>query len=303
MLLNKRSNTSIPEFTDYLKKIFPLFKVQKISLDAGFTCPNRDGSKGRGGCTYCNNRTFNPSYCGDSKSITIQLGEGIRFFSRKYPEMKYIAYFQAYTNTYANIESLRSKYEEALNVDGVKGIIIGTRPDCVSEELLNYLAELGKRMFVMVEYGIESTSDDTLKRINRGHTYEEAEDAVRRTAERGIPIGAHIILGLPGESREQMLRHADKISKLPITSVKLHQLQIIRGTVMAKEYEAFPEHFRLYTSDEYIDLVIEFIGRLRKNIYIDRFVSQSPKNMLIAPDWGLKNHEFRAKLERRFALK
>lgn len=298
MLINKRTNTSYPEFTDYLRKIFPLFKVQKISLDAGFTCPNRDGSKGRGGCTYCNNRTFNPDYCHESKSITEQLHEGIRFFSRKYPDMKYMAYFQAYTNTYDKVESLRSKYEEALNTEGVTGIIIGTRPDCVSDELLDYLEELGKRTFVMVEYGIESTSDETLIRINRGHTYGEAEDAVRRTSERGIPVGAHIILGLPGETREQILRHADRISELPLTSIKLHQLQIIRGTAMGSEFRAFPERFRLYTADEYIALVIEFIERLRKDIYIDRFVSQSPKELLIAPDWGLKNHEFRARLEK-----
>ena len=303
MLINKKTNTSHPEFTDYLRERFPLFKVQKISVDAGFTCPNRDGSKGRGGCTYCNNRTFNPDYCGDSKSITEQLNEGIRFFSRKYRDMKYIAYFQAYTNTYDKTVSLIKKYEEALGVDGVVGIIIGTRPDCVSDELLDYLKELGKKTFVMIEYGIESTSNETLKHINRGHTYEDSADAVRRTAERGIQTGAHIILGLPGETREQILQHADIISELPLTSVKLHQLQIIRGTVMGKEYEDSPNRFRLYTTDEYIDLIIEFIDRLRKDIYIDRFVSQSPKELLIAPDWGLKNHEFRAKLERKLVVK
>jgi radical SAM protein (TIGR01212 family) len=270
--------------------------VQKISLNAGFTCPNRDGTKGRGGCTYCNNRTFNPDYCDSGKSITEQLQDGIRFFSRKYPEMKYIAYFQAYTNTYDKIENLRSKYEEALRNDDVRGIIIGTRPDCVSGELLDYLQELNNRTFVMIEYGIESTSEETLRRINRGHTFNEAREAVIRTAERNIPVGAHIILGLPGETREQILKHAVIISELPLTSVKLHQLQIIRGTALAKEYETHPERFRLYTADEYIDLVAKFIDRLRPDIHIDRFVSQSPKELLIAPGWGLKNHEFRAKL-------
>ena len=303
MKTNEKINSSFPEFTDYLRVQFPLFKVQKISIDAGFTCPNRDGSKGRGGCSYCNNRTFNPDYCSNSKSITEQLIEGIHFFSRKYPKMKYIAYFQAYTNTYNKIEALKEKYEEAIGVDDVVGIIIGTRPDCVSDELLDYLKELQARKFVMVEYGIESASNDTLTRINRGHTYEEAEDAVRRTAWRGIPVGAHIILGLPGETYDQILQHADRISELPLTSIKLHQLQIISGTVMAKEYETSPEHFRLYSVDEYIGLVIDFINRLRKDIYIDRFVSQSPKELLIAPDWGLKNHEFRAKLEQRLKKK
>ncbi|MDR0744081.1 MAG: TIGR01212 family radical SAM protein, partial [Tannerella sp.] len=287
MLINKKTNTLHPEFTDYLRTRFQAFKVQKISLNAGFTCPNRDGTKGHGGCTYCNNRTFHPDYCENHKSITEQLQEGIRFFSRKYPEMKYIAYFQAYTNTYDKIERLRLKYEEALNYKDVAGIIIGTRPDCVSDKLLDYCRELSKRAFVMIEYGIESTSNETLKRINRGHTYEVAEDAVRRTAQRGIPAGAHIILGLPGETRRQILQHAVRLSTLPLTSVKLHQLQLIRGTVMGQEYERHPERFRLYTADEYIDLVIEFIEHLRNDIHIDRFVSQSPKELLIAPDWGL----------------
>lgn len=302
MLINKRTNTIHPEFTDYLRKRFPEFRVQKISLNAGFTCPNRDGTKGYGGCTYCNNLTFNPGYCDNRKSITEQLDEGIRFFSRKYPAMKYIAYFQAYTNTYDQIENLRLKYEEALRHKDVTGIIIGTRPDCISGELANYLQEMGRHTFVMVEYGIESTSDETLRRINRGHTYEDAEKAVRLTAGKGIPTGAHIILGLPGETRQQILQHAVRISAIPLTSVKLHQLQLIRGTVMGKEYEDHPERFQLYTADEYIDLVIEFIEHLRDDIHIDRFISQSPKELLIAPGWKLKNHEFRAKLEHRLAV-
>jgi radical SAM protein (TIGR01212 family) len=287
---------SNPLFADYLRGRFPDFKVQKISLDAGFTCPNRDGTKGRGGCTYCNNRTFNPEYCQAGESIAEQLREGIRFFSRKYPAMKYIAYFQAYTNTYGDLKTLKREYEEALCVEDVVGVTIGTRPDCVSDELLNYLQELGKKTFVMIEYGVESTSNETLRRINRGHTYEESENAVRRTAARGILVGAHILLGLPGETREQMLQHADRISTLPLTSVKLHQLQIIRETALGNQYEQHPEQFRLFTVDEYIDLVIEFISRLRTDIYIDRFVSQSPKELLLAPDWGIKNHEFIAKL-------
>jgi radical SAM protein (TIGR01212 family) len=289
------------EFSEYLKQRFPLFKVQKISLDAGFTCPNRDGSKGRGGCTYCNNRTFNPDYCSTAKSITEQLYEGIGFFSRKYPSMHYLAYFQAYSNTYASIEILKKRYEEALSVPGVEGLIIGTRPDCVSDELLDYLEILNKNTFIMIEYGIESTSDITLNHINRGHSYKEAQDAIIRTSQRSIPVGAHIILGLPNESREQILQHATNISALPLLSVKLHQLQIVRGTAMAYEYALYPERFHIYTAEEYIDLVFDFISRLRNDIYIDRFISQSPKELLIAPDWGLKNHEFKAILEKRKA--
>jgi radical SAM protein (TIGR01212 family) len=285
------------DFAEFLRGRFPDDKVQKISLDAGFTCPNRDGTKGRGGCIYCNNRTFNPNYCRAETSITQQLNEGVRFFGRKYPEMKYLAYFQAYTNTYAPLPSLREKYEEALAVDGVVGLIIGTRPDCVPDDVLDYLASLTRQTFVMVEYGIESTSEETLRRINRCHTYEEAQDAVRRTAERDIPVGAHLILGLPGEMREQMLSHADRLSELPLTSLKLHQLQVIRDTALADEYLTYPERFNLFTADEYIALLKEFLVRLRADIYIDRFVSQSPRDLLIAPDWGLKNHEFRDKIQ------
>ena len=288
------------DFGDFLRKIFPC-KVQKISINAGFTCPNRDGSKGWGGCTYCNNQTFSPEYCHTEKSVTEQLEEGIRFFSRKYPEMKYLAYFQAYTNTYDELSSLKAKYEEALSYPGVVGLIVGTRPDCMPDALLDYFTELSQEKFVMIEYGLESTLDKTLLRINRGHTYEESENAIRRTAGRGIYTGAHLILGLPGESREEILHHADRLSGLPVTTLKLHQLQLIRNTRMAKEYAEHPEEFHLYTADEYIDLVIDFIEKLNPSIVVERIVSQSPKELLIAPDWGLKNFEFTAKVNKRIA--
>lgn len=286
------------EFGDFLKEIFP-FKVQKISINAGFTCPNRDGTKGFGGCTYCNNQTFSPEYCQTEKSVGEQVAEGIRFFSRKYPEMKYLAYFQAYTNTYASLEALMRLYEEALAHPEVVGLIIGTRPDCMPDALLDYLADLSRRRFVLVEYGLESTLDKTLRRINRGHTQAESEAAVRRTAERGIYTGAHLILGLPGETREEMLSHAGRLSALPLTTLKLHQLQLIRHTRMAQEYAENPEEFPLYGVDEYIDLAIDFIERLSPEIVVERFVSQSPKELLIAPDWGLKNFEFTEKLRKR----
>lgn len=286
------------EFGDFLKEIFP-FKVQKISINAGFTCPNRDGTKGFGGCTYCNNQTFSPEYCQTEKSVGEQVAEGIRFFSRKYPEMKYLAYFQAYTNTYASLEALMRLYEEALAHPEVVGLIIGTRPDCMPDALLDYLADLSRRRFVLVEYGLESTLDKTLRRINRGHTQAESEAAVRRTAERGIYTGAHLILGLPGETREEMLSHAGRLSALPLTTLKLHQLQLIRHTRMAQEYAENPEEFPLYGVDEYIDLAIDFLERLSPEIVVERFVSQSPKELLIAPDWGLKNFEFTEKLRKR----
>lgn len=233
--------------------------------------------------------------------MTEQLEEGIRFFSRKYPEMKYLAYFQAYTNTYDELSVLKANYEEALAYPGVVGLIVGTRPDCMPEALLDYFTALSKEKFVLIEYGVESTCDKTLTRINRGHTYEESETTIRRTAERGIYTGAHLILGLPGESREEILQHADRLSALPITTLKLHQLQLIRNTRMAKEYAEQPEEFHLYTADEYIDLAIDFIERLNPSIVVERFVSQSPKELLIAPDWGLKNFEFTAKVNKRIA--
>lgn len=274
-------------------------KVQKISINGGFTCPNRDGTVGYGGCTFCNNQTFNPDYCRRELSVTQQLQEGIHFFGRKYPSMRYLAYFQAYTSTYDNLDRLIERYEEALAVEGVVGIIIGTRPDCMPPALLHYLAELAQHTFVTVEYGVESTLDTTLQRINRGHNYATAVDAITRTAQAGIITGAHLILGLPGESHSDMLSHATRLSQLPLHTIKLHQLQLIRGTVMGKEYEEHPERFDIPHIDTYIDRAIDFAELLRPDIVIERFVSQSPAEMLIAPHWGLKNHEFTARLLRR----
>ena len=231
--------------------------------------------------------------------MTEQLEEGKQFFARKYPDMKFLAYFQAYTNTYAELEELKRKYEEALAVKDVVGLVIGTRPDCMPDALLDYLKELNRRTFLIVEYGVESTDNHTLKRINRGHTFEVAQEAIRKTAERGIRVGAHIILGLPGESREMLIEQAGGLSALPLTTLKLHQLQLIKGTRMASEYEKQPEDFHLYSADEYIDLVIDYVEHLRPDIVLERFVSQSPKELLIAPDWGLKNHEFTDKVKKR----
>lgn len=288
------------DFGDFLNNTFP-YKVQKISINAGFTCPNRDGSKAVGGCTYCNNQSFSPGYGGMQKSVTEQLRDGVAFFSRKYPEMKYLAYFQSYTNTYDDIDQLIALYEEALSYPGVVGLIIGTRPDCMPDDLLEYFSKLKERTFLMIEYGLESTLNSTLEFINRGHTYDESEDAVRKTASKGIYTGAHIILGLPHETREQMLAHADILSALPLTTIKIHQLQLIRGTVMARQYRQHPEWFDLFEVDDYVDLCVDFAERLNPDIIIERFVSQSPKSLLIAPDWGLKNFEFTAKVMKRFA--
>ena len=288
------------DFSTFLRQYFE-GKVQKISVHAGFTCPNRDGAKGVGGCTYCNNQTFNPEYCDPKLSVTQQLEDGIRFFERKYPTMRYLAYFQAYTNTYGELEHLKKMYEEALAVDAVVGLVIGTRPDCMPDALLDYLQELNRRTFLMVEYGIESANNETLLRINRGHDFATAVEAVRRTHERGILTGGHLILGLPGEERDELLRQASLIASLPLDMLKLHQLQLIKGTRMAREYEEHPEWFHLYEADEYIELAIDYIERIPQHVVIERFISQSPRTLLIAPDWGMKNHEFVDRLRRRMA--
>ena len=274
-------------------------RVQKISINAGFTCPNRDGSKGEGGCTYCNNQTFIPEYCRPIKTVGQQVNEGISFFHHKYEAQYYLAYFQSYTNTYDSLDVLKARYEQALTNPKIKGIVIGTRPDCVNERILDYFQELAKETYVMIEYGVESTLDKTLEFINRGHDYACAVESITATANRGLRVGAHLILGLPRESREEILNHANRISELPLTAIKLHQLQLVKGTVMARQYNEHPEWFSLYTANEYVDLIIDFLERMNPEIAIERFISQSPQRLLIAPDWGLKNFEFTAKLEKR----
>lgn len=278
------------DYGTWLRNMFP-FRVQKISIDAGFTCPNRDGHVGTGGCTFCNNRTFNPSYCNPQLPISTQLKEGKRFFARKYPDMKYLAYFQAYTNTYAKpLDELKRMYEEVLNTDDIVGIVIGTRPDCITEKLLDYLADLARQTFVIVEYGIESANENTLKTINRGHSFECSKNTIEETAQRGIMTGGHIIIGLPGEDIDESIRQAPIISSLKLDTLKIHQLQIIKGTKLAEVYASKP--FHTYTIEEYIKLIAHYLQLLRKDLIIERFISQSPPSMVISPKWGLKNHEF-----------
>jgi radical SAM protein (TIGR01212 family) len=287
-------------YSEYFKKAFGQ-RVQKVAVDAGFTCPNRDGTKGIGGCTYCDNDSFNPSYCQPTKSVAQQISEGIEFHSRRYRRAKdFLAYFQPYSNTYAPLEQLKQLYSEALAVEGVIGLVIGTRPDCVNDEILDYIATLSQTHYVILEYGLESCYDTTLKRINRGHTWAESVSAIKKSAQRGIKVGAHLIFGLPGESREEMLAEVAMVSALPLDNIKFHQLQIIKGTRMAEEYLTNPASFQLFKMDEYLDFMIQFIEQLNPSFVIERFAGEVPPRFLVSAPWSnLRNDEFNRLLEQK----
>lgn len=292
-----KSDKRYNDFSGYFRKKFN-GRVQKISVDAGFTCPNRDGTRGTGGCSYCNNQTFSPAYCHLEKSVTTQLEEGIAFFSRKYNSMKYLAYFQAYSNTYAPLENLKLLYEEALAHPDVIGLVIATRPDCLTLEILDYLQELALEHYIMLEFGIESHLNASLDKMNRGHSFEESVWAIEETAKRNIHNCAHLILGLPGETETNLLNQARIISKLPVENLKLHQLQIHKGTRMYKEYLSEPDQFNMFSVDDYLDVCVKYLELLNPRIVVERFVSEAPDELLVAPRWGLKNFEFTAKLEK-----
>ena len=280
---NKKMNT----YADYCRRLFGR-PMQKLTIDAGFSCPNRDGTVGTGGCTFCNNEAFSPSYCHAQKSITQQLDEGIHFHAHRLRQgTGFLAYFQSYSNTYAPLPVLREYYEEALAHPKVSGVVIGTRPDCVDAEKLDYLASLARRHYVMVEYGIESCYDRTLAAIRRGHDYACTRAAIAATAERGIACGGHLILGLPGESREEMVAEAEMLSRLPLATLKLHQLQVLKGSQLGREYqrrpECLPPPFEL---NEYVGLVCDFLERLRPDIVVERFAASVPPRMQADPARG-----------------
>ena len=314
---NRRFNS----YSNYFTKQFG-GRVQKISIDAGFSCPNRDGKISTGGCTFCSNDAFNPSYCRPEKSIKQQIEEGIEFHQRRYRRAnKYLAYFQPFSNTYKPLEELKKIYEQAfeaidshqhtaqrwndmtskaMETPQIIGIVIGTRPDLVDEDLLQYHNEIQKTHYIMLEYGVESVYDETLKRVNRGHDFATAERAIHLTADYGIPCGAHFIFGLPGESKTMMLDAADVISQLPLTTVKFHQLQIFKGTKMAEEYLEYPDHFHLFDLEEYIDFVIDFAERLNPDIVIERFAGEVPPRYLVSEPWmKLRYDEVLAHIEKR----
>jgi radical SAM protein (TIGR01212 family) len=278
----------INAYSDYFKKHFGE-RVQKITIDAGFTCPNRDGTCGTGGCTFCNNRAFNPSYNNPEKSIADQILQGMAFHRKRYRKAtRYLAYFQAYTNTYAKLEELNSMYDQALAIPEVMGIVVGTRPDCVDDVLLDYFKELSERCYVVVEYGIESVINRTLLRVNRGHNAEKSRWAVDETARRGVRVGGHVMIGLPGETREDFLATATELSKWPLNSIKFHQLQVIKGTAMAREYRENPEDFITFTMDEYLLLMMEILERLNPEIVVERIAGEVTPEMAVREGWGVR---------------
>ncbi len=291
-------NPFYKEYSDYLAERFE-GKVQKITIDTGALCPNRDGTLGRGGCVYCSNDAFSPGTARCS-SVGDQLEQGKLFFAHKYPAMRYLAYFQSHTATHTSAAQFRRQVLEAAAVEGVAGIIVGTRPDCMPQSLLEWLAELNRTALpVMIEYGMETSHNDTLARINRCHGHEATDDAVRRTAAAGIDCGVHLIFGLPGEDKSKMMTSVAAVNDLPVSFVKFHQLQIVKGTRLARDVAEGREDVTIFELDDYLDFCCDVVDRLRRDIAIDRFTAQCPASMLLAPRWGIKNHEFTAMLHRR----
>ena len=287
-------------YASYFRRTFG-GRIQKVTIDAGFTCPNRDGTAGTGGCTFCNNEAFTPSYCRPDKPIEQQIAEGIEFHANRYRRAeRYLAYFQSFSNTYKPIGELRRIYDRALETKGIAGIVVGTRPDCIDDRKLDYFAELSRDHYVILEYGVESTYDDTLQAVNRGHDFAAARRAIERTAERGINTGAHFILGFPGETRQMLLEQADVINTLPLTTVKFHQLQIFKGTAMAEDHAENPEKYRFFELGEYIDLFIDILQRLDPRTVIERFAGEAPPRYHAGHPWGLvRNQQMLQMLERR----
>ena len=284
-------------YGDYLQGIFPGIKVQKISIDAGFTCPNRDGTISTGGCIYCRNDSFSPGYCKPTDSVAVQLKKGKQFFGRKYPDMKFLAYFQSYTGTYSkDISTLQKLYQDALKVEGVVGIVIATRPDCVSDEVLELLKDLNMETEVFVELGAETSHNETLININRNHTWENVENTVNKISGHGLHCGIHLIAGLPGESKEMILETIDKSVALPLETIKLHQLQVLQDTILFSKIKAGEIELQQFSLDEYLELCAEIVKRVPEHIVIERFLAQAPPHLVVSPSWGLKNYEFMNKL-------
>lgn len=286
------------DYSDFLGEHFG-GKMQKLSVNTGNSCPNRDGTIGHGGCSYCNNVAFTPGYCLATDSIAVQLEKGRRFFAGKYPAMRYLAYFQSYTSTHGGLGRFRKACEEALAVEGIDGVVVGTRPDCFDRATARFLGDIMRDgRFVMMEFGAESAHDITLRRVNRCHRWADTVDAVNMAREEGLFTGIHLIMGLPGESRAMMFQTVAALNLLCPDTVKFHQLQIVECTRLARDVARGIESVCPWSVDDYLELCCEVVAKLHPHIAIERFTSQSPGDMLISPRWGLKNHEFVHKLER-----
>lgn len=286
-------------YSRYFRELFGQ-RVQKVAINAGFSCPNRDGTVSTGGCTFCNNEAFTPSYCSPDKSVKRQIREGKEFHAKRYKDTeKYLAYFQSFSNTHAPLEKLKKIYDQAFEEEDVVGIVIGTRPDCIDEEKLDYFARMAEEKYVIIEYGIESCYDSTLNAINRGHDFECAWRAVKATADKGIHVGAHFILGLPGETMQMMVDQIEVINELPLDTIKFHQLQIFKDTQMGDEYLRNPYRFRLFELDEYIRLFAEILVRLDPQFVLERFTGEAPPRFHLGHKWGLlRNEQLLAILEK-----
>lgn len=287
-------------YGDYLSEIFPGIKVQKLSIDAGFTCPNRDGTISTGGCIYCRNDSFSPSYCQPTDSISAQLAKGKKFFSRKYPEMKFLAYFQSYTGTYnKSLKELKELYSEALSDEDIIGLVVATRPDCVTEGVVDLLADINQSKTVFIELGAETSHNDTLKLINRNHTWQDVVKAVGLISKKNIHCGLHLIAGLPGENKQKIMETIDKVVSLPIETIKLHQLQVLKDTLLLSKINSGEISIPKLSLEDYLEICVEIVRKVPERIVIERFLSQSPPEMVITPSWGLKNYQFMNKLEQK----
>jgi radical SAM protein (TIGR01212 family) len=297
---NVPSNSRYSSYGHFLKEKFGC-RVYKVSVDGGFSCPNRDGVLSIGGCAYCNNDSFRPKSAERLKSIPEQMHAGMEYLRRRYGAEKFIAYFQPFTNTYAPLETLIPLYESAFIHPDVIGLSLGTRPDCVDESKLAWLEEFARNHFVTVEYGLQSANDGTLKQINRGHTFQSWLNAMAQTRDRGIRTGVHLILGFPWETREEIVQTAGIISNQGVNFLKLHHLHIVQNTVFEREYREKP--FPLLGMEEYADLVVDFLERLSPEVYIERLFGIAPEDQLIAPIWGKSKAEIQRYIESRFVTR
>lgn len=286
-------NPYFTDYAEYLAKFFPGKKVQKISVNTGAGCPNRDGTIGTGGCIYCRNDSFTPQYCFHPQDISTQINKGKQFFRRKYKEMAFLPYFQSYTGTHkTETERLKAQYQEALACEETVGLVVGTRPDCLPQQTVRMLAEINRERPVFVELGMETAHDSTLRIINRGHTRLQTEDAIQRLANSGLHVGVHLIMGLPGETKEMMMNTVDYVCSMPVESIKFHHLQVLKETPLAKFIENGEINFEPWALDEYLDLCIGILERVPRSIAIERFVASAPQGMVVMPKWGIKNYEF-----------